>query len=97
MEAPGGEPGHDDEAGFAAKMNAMPKFVVSRTLEAVEWNNPSLLQGDLADEVPRLKEQMAGEILVAGSRTLVHAPELVATRACGPIVVHSYRPEATAA
>ncbi len=68
----GAWPERTDEAGFAEKMNAMPKYVFSRTLDETTWSNSTLLRGDVADEVPRLKEQVDGDILVAGSRTLVH-------------------------
>jgi len=56
---------------FGEKMNAMPKFVVSTTLVNPEWNNTTVLKGDLAKEVGELKQQFAGDILVAGSGTLV--------------------------
>ena len=65
-------PGRDDEAGFAAKMNAMPKYVVSRTLTEGTWSPTTILGGAIADDVPRLKREVEGDILVAGSRTLVH-------------------------
>jgi dihydrofolate reductase len=58
---------------FADKMNGMPKYVVSSTLTDPEWNNTTVLDGDLAEEVAKLKEGDGGPILVAGSRTLVHA------------------------
>jgi dihydrofolate reductase len=58
---------------FAEKMNAMPKHVVSSTLKGPEWNNSTVISGDVANEVARLKEGDGGPILVAGSRTLVHA------------------------
>jgi dihydrofolate reductase len=62
------------EAGeFGEKMNGMPKFVISTTLESPEWNNTTVLAGDLAEEVGRLKEQFAGDILVAGSAQLVQS------------------------
>ncbi|HWE81548.1 MAG TPA: dihydrofolate reductase family protein [Gaiellaceae bacterium] len=62
------------EAGdFGVKMNAMPKYVVSTTLENPQWNNSSVLSGDLAEEVEKLKEQFDGDILVAGSATLVQS------------------------
>jgi len=57
---------------FADKMNAMPKHVVSRTLQNPEWNNSKVIRGDVAGEVTRLKDREGGPILVAGSRTLVH-------------------------
>jgi dihydrofolate reductase len=65
-------PGRTDEAGFADKMNRMPKYVVSSTLDEASWENSTVLRGDITEEVPRLKEQVDGDILVAGSGTLVH-------------------------
>jgi dihydrofolate reductase len=56
---------------FGEKMNAMPKFVVSRTIEDPAWTNTTVLSGNLADEVGKLKEQFDGDILVAGSAQLV--------------------------
>ncbi len=64
-------PGRTDEVGFADKMNSMPKYVVSRTLEHADWNNSTVLSGDVATEVQSLKEQDGGDILVAGSASLV--------------------------
>ena len=58
---------------FADKMNSMPKFVVSKTLKDPEWENSTVLDGEVADEVAKLKEQEGGPILVAGSCTLVHS------------------------
>jgi dihydrofolate reductase len=58
---------------FGEKMNEMPKFVVSTTLEDPEWNNTTVLNGDLAEEVGKLKEQFSGDILVAGSAKLVQS------------------------
>jgi dihydrofolate reductase len=60
-----------DEAGFAEKMNEMPKYVVSSTLREAEWNNTTVLGGDLAEDVGNLKEEVDGVILVAGSAQLV--------------------------
>ena len=61
------------EGPFADKMNSMPKYVVSSTLEEpLGWNNSVLIKGDLVEEVERLKGQDGGPILVAGSATLVH-------------------------
>jgi len=56
---------------FGEKMNAMPKFVVSKTLTNPGWNNTTVLSGDLGREVGELKQQFAGDILVAGSAQLV--------------------------
>jgi dihydrofolate reductase len=58
---------------FGEKMNAMPKFVVSTTLEDPSWQNTTVLRGDLAQEVGALKERFDGDILVAGSATLVRS------------------------
>jgi dihydrofolate reductase len=60
-----------DEVGFADKMNNMPKYVVSSTLKDAEWNNSTVISGDVVEEVRTLKQQVGGNILVAGSATLV--------------------------
>ena len=60
-----------DEVGFADKMNTMPKYVVSSTLGDPQWQNTTVLSGDLAEEVSRLKQEIDGVILVAGSAQLV--------------------------
>jgi len=65
-------PGRSDEAGFADKMNAMPKHVASSTLKDLDWNNSHLIEGDAAEGVAALKQADGGDLLVAGSRTLVH-------------------------
>lgn len=64
-------PTMEDGAGFAEKMNAMPKYVVSSTLEQASWNNTTILRGDIADEVAKLRREIDGVILVAGSAQLV--------------------------
>jgi dihydrofolate reductase len=65
-------PSMTDEEGFADRMNSLPKFVVSTTLEAVEWNNSRLIKGNVAEEVSRLKQQPGQDILIAGSADLVN-------------------------
>jgi dihydrofolate reductase len=66
-------PSRTDEVGFADKMNSMPKYVVSTTLEEpLEWNNSMLIRGDVAEEVSKLKQQPGGDILINGSGELVH-------------------------
>jgi dihydrofolate reductase len=63
-----------DSAGFADKMNSMPKYVVSSTLRETTWNNASILRGELAREIAKLKdlkEQQGGYLLVNGSARLV--------------------------
>jgi dihydrofolate reductase len=57
---------------FAAKMNSMPKYVVTTTRDELEWNNSTPIKGDVVEEIAKLKQQDGGPILVAGSRTLVH-------------------------
>ena len=64
-------PSMTDEAGFADRMNGMPKYVVSTTLDKAEWNNSTLIRDDVAEEVSRLRQRPGGDILVAGSATLV--------------------------
>ena len=55
---------------YGKKMNAMPKVVVSTTLTEPTWNNTTIISGNVADEVARLKAQYDGDILVQGSATL---------------------------
>lgn len=64
-------PGRTDEAGFADKFNSMPKYVVSSTLESADWNNSTILSGDLVEEVEKLKNDVDGDIVVHGSAQLV--------------------------
>jgi dihydrofolate reductase len=56
---------------FADKFNSVPKYVVSTTLNTLEWNNSHLINGDVAREVPKLKEQFGGDVVVHGSGQLV--------------------------
>jgi dihydrofolate reductase len=55
------------EGEFADKFNSMPKYVVSSTLSAPEWNNSTVLNGDIAAEVEKLKADFDGDIVVHGS------------------------------
>jgi dihydrofolate reductase len=55
---------------FGEKMNTMPKFVASRTLDKAQWN-ATIIEGDLATEVSRLKEQPGDDLLIYGSGDLV--------------------------
>jgi dihydrofolate reductase len=63
----------EDSVGFAAKMNAMPKFVVSNTLKDGDatWNNSTVVSGDAVTGLRELKARVAGDLLVAGSASLV--------------------------
>ncbi len=66
-------PSITDEVGFAARMNGMPKYVVSSTLQQADWENSTILSGDAVAEVTDLRRKLDGNILVAGSTSLVHA------------------------
>jgi dihydrofolate reductase len=59
------------EGEFADKLNKDPKYVVSTTLKDPEWQNTTVISGDVAEEIAKLKERTNGLILVAGSGTLV--------------------------
>jgi dihydrofolate reductase len=64
-------PSMEESTGdFGRKMNSMPKLVASRTLTEAEWN-ASIIEGDLADEVARLKAEDGGDLLIYGSGTVV--------------------------
>ena len=56
---------------FADKLNSMPKYVVSSTLEKAEWNNSTVLRGDVVAEVSKLRQESSGDIVVHGSAQLV--------------------------
>ena len=56
---------------LADKLNSLPKYVVSSTLEDPDWNNSTVLKGDVVTEVSRLKQELDGEIVVLGSFQLV--------------------------
>jgi dihydrofolate reductase len=59
------------EGEFADRFNTMPKYVVSSTLEEPEWNNSTVLKGDVAEEVAKLRQEQDGDIVVHGSAQLV--------------------------
>ncbi len=65
-------PGRTDEVGFADKMNTMPKFVISNTLDSADWTNSTVVSGDVVDELRKLRDDTSGDLLVAGSARLVH-------------------------
>jgi len=56
---------------LADRLNSLPKYVVSSTLEEPNWNNSTVLKGDVAREVSRLKQELDGEIVVPASFQLV--------------------------
>src|SRR2546423_6738625 len=61
------------EGEFADKFNDMPKYVVSGTLDEPEWNNSTVLDGDLADAIGKVKEKHDGDVVVHGSAQLAQA------------------------
>ncbi|MGH7816097.1 MAG: dihydrofolate reductase family protein [Candidatus Binatia bacterium] len=64
-------PGRKDDTGFADRMNSLPKYVVSTTLKRADWSGSTIIRAGIAQEVSTLKQQPGGDILVAGSATLV--------------------------
>jgi dihydrofolate reductase len=61
----------DENDPVATKLNSMAKYVASRTLREVTWNNSHLLEGDTAEAVAALKKRTGGEINVQGSSNLI--------------------------
>ena len=59
------------EGEFADKFNSMPKYVVSSTLQEPEWNNTTVLTGDVVEEAAKLRQGTDGDIVVHGSVRLV--------------------------
>ncbi|MCX6067421.1 MAG: dihydrofolate reductase, partial [Chloroflexi bacterium] len=55
-------PSRTDEQGFSDRMNNLPKYVVSTTLQTVEWNNSHLIKQNIAEEISRLKQQAGQDI-----------------------------------
>jgi dihydrofolate reductase len=66
-------PGRTDETGFADRFNTLPKYVASTTLETADWNNSTVINGDVAQELARLKREPGQNMAVHGSATLVRA------------------------
>jgi dihydrofolate reductase len=66
-------PGRKDPDGFADRFNSMPKYVASRTLTKLTWNNSHLIKGDLATEVSKLKQKPGQDIVIHGSPTLIRS------------------------
>ncbi len=67
-------PNQPDDDPFAKPINAMPKYVVSTTLQnPLEWNNSTVLGPDLADEVNKLRAEPGGDLLVIGSGELAQS------------------------
>jgi len=61
----------NNEFGVADKLNAAPKFVVSKTLERADWNNSTIIGGEVEKEISKLKQQPGGDITLIGSGQLL--------------------------
>jgi dihydrofolate reductase len=57
---------------WADRLNTMPKYVVSATIEEPRWGNATVVKGDVVTEVSKLKQNLAGDIVVYASAQLVH-------------------------
>jgi dihydrofolate reductase len=64
-------PSMEDDAGFADRMNSMPKYVVSTTITDPSWENTTVISENVPDQVAKLKDQYDGDILIAGSAKLI--------------------------
>lgn len=63
----------DDDPIVAELMNSLPKYVFSRTLKLVEWNNTQLMRGDAVEEMKVLKQQPGKDLFIFGSANLSQA------------------------
>jgi dihydrofolate reductase len=63
----------NNEFGLADRLNSLPKFVVSSTLDKAEWNNSTLVREDILGELTRLKQQFTGKIALIGSANLAQS------------------------
>jgi dihydrofolate reductase len=66
-------PSRTDEQGYADRINSLPKYVVSTTLEKPEWNNSTLIKANVAEAIAKLKQRPGQDIVIHGSNTLVRA------------------------
>ncbi len=63
----------NNEMGIADKMNGVSKYVASSTLRKAEWNNSTILHGNVVGEITKLKQKLGRDILIPGSAALVHS------------------------
>ncbi|MCX4514674.1 dihydrofolate reductase family protein [Streptomyces sp. NBC_01619] len=63
----------DENDPIAFRLNSLPKYVVSTTLEKAEWNNSTIVSGNVAEEVARLKQRTEGELQIHGSGALARS------------------------
>jgi len=64
-------PGQKDEKGYADRMNNMPKYVVSTTMDQGSWTNTTVLRENPAEKIAALKQEQGQDLLVFGSGTLI--------------------------
>jgi dihydrofolate reductase len=64
-------PAVKDKTGFAARMNSLPKYLATHR-DSADWENTTVIQDDLVDAAKTLKQNVDGDILVYGSRSIVH-------------------------
>jgi len=62
-----------DKYGIANHKNGMPKYVVTSKPLQAQWNNSTIIQGNIVEEIAKLKQQPGKDILIEGSATLVHS------------------------
>jgi dihydrofolate reductase len=63
----------NNEFGIADRLNSAPKYVVSSRLKEAEWNNSTIIEDNVVEEVARLKQQPGQDMLIMGSATLVES------------------------
>lgn len=66
-------PSITDESGYADMMNDYPKYVVTSTLKETLWNNTTIIENNVYEEISSLKQQPGKDILIFGSAELVHS------------------------
>ena len=66
-------PSMTDEDGFTERMNGLPKYVVSETLDHLEWNNSKLIKGNVIEEISKLKQESGQDIVIHGSGALINS------------------------
>jgi dihydrofolate reductase len=66
-------PTMEGTGAFGERMNSIPKYVASKTLQSADWNNSTVIGADLAKEVAELKQRIDGDILINGSGQLVRS------------------------
>jgi dihydrofolate reductase len=65
-------PTFTDEMGFADRMNGLPKYVASKTLKKLGWNNSRVIEGDVTEGVAKLRKETGQDLLLGGSADLLH-------------------------